>query len=212
MAAKRESIPRATISRLSVYLQELENFLRDGARIVSSEQLARACHVNATQIRKDLTYFGEFGVRGVGYDVQGLIRAVTCSLGIDQTWNTVIAGAGNLGRALVYHKEFGQRRFHIMGLFDSDPVRIGKRVGDLSVLSVSTLSAFVRDNQVQIGMIATPPKAAQAVAELLVNAGIKGILSYAPARLFVPDTVFVEYVDFFHHLYSLAFNISAREG
>lgn len=212
MPAKRDSIPRATIARLSVYLQELESFLRDGTQIVSSELLAKACHVNATQIRKDLTYFGEFGVRGVGYEVRGLIQAISYALGIDRAWNTVIVGAGNLGKALLYHKEFGQRRFHIVGAFDSSPERIGRQYSGITVLPIDDLPAFVPANKVQVGMIATPPGTAQAVADSLVRAGVKGILSYAPARLFVPDDVFVEYVDFFHHLYSLAFNISAREG
>lgn len=211
MSTRADSIPRATISRLSVYLQELDSFLRDGTQVISSEQLAKACHVNATQIRKDLTYFGEFGVRGVGYEVQGLMDSICKALGIDRPWNAVVTGVGSLGQALLRHKEFSRRRFHLVGAFDVDPERIGMRVGDITVQHVEHLPEFAERNQVQLGLIATPAASAQLAADRLVNAGVRGILSYAPARLFTPQDVFVEYVDFFHHLYSLAFNLSAGE-
>lgn len=212
MSLKSEHIPRATIQRLSVYLQVLENLQRDGTEVISSEPLARACSVNASQIRKDLTYFGEFGVRGVGYNVADLIASIRASLGIDRTWNCVLVGVGNMGRALLSHREFAERRFNIVGAFDCDPFKIGEEISGLEVVCTRRLKERVADLDVQIGIITTPPERAQRAANYLVEAGIKGILNYAPARIFVPEGVYVEYVDFFHHLYSLAFNISDKAG
>ena len=212
MSLKSEHIPRATIQRLSVYLQVLENLQRDGTEVISSEPLARACSVNASQIRKDLTYFGEFGVRGVGYNVADLIASIRASLGIDRTWNCVLVGVGNMGRALLSHREFAERRFNIVGAFDCDPFKIGEEISGIEVVCTRRLKERVADLDVQIGVITTPPERAQRAANYLVEAGIKGILNSAPARIFVPEGVYVEYVDFFHHLYSLAFNISDKAG
>ena len=205
---KSEHIPRATIQRLSIYLQELENMRKDGIEVTSSEPLAKACDVNASQIRKDLTYFGEFGVRGVGYSVSGLIASITQSLSVDKEWNCVLIGVGNLGKALLGHREFPQRGFNIVGAFDCDPFKIGEEFSGLEVFCTRRLKERIANLNVGIGIITTPPERAQKAANHLVEAGIRGILNYAPARISVPDNIFVEYVDFFHHLYSLAFHIS----
>lgn len=212
MPSRSEHIPRATIERLSVYLQVLENLQREGVDVISSGPLAQACNVNASQIRKDLTYFGEFGVRGVGYNVQALIRSIRESLGIDHEWNCVLIGVGNMGKALLGHREFARRGFNIVGAFDCDPFKIGEEYSGLEVVCTRRLKERVADLNVRIGIITTPPERAQRAANHLVDAGIKGILNYAPARIFVPDDVLVEYVDFFHHLYSLAFNISDKKS
>ncbi len=213
MSAKTDSIPRATIQRLSVYLQELESFERDDIRVVSSEQLAKACHLNATQIRKDLTYFGEFGVRGVGYDVKGLIGSISQALSIDRPWKAALIGVGNLGKALLRYQEFRRRRFLIVGAFDLSPSIIGTVVGDITVLPYDSLKNAIGRLGVELGIITTPASHAQRVAEELCQAGVKGILSFAPTRLVLPGNVFVEYVDFFNHLYSLAFHVSeSKQG
>ena len=204
---KSEHIPRATIQRLSVYLQELENMRKDGVEVTSSEPLAKACNVNASQIRKDLTYFGEFGVRGVGYSVAGLITSITQSLSVDKEWNCVLIGVGNLGKALLGHREFAQRGFNIVGAFDCDPFKIGEEFSGLEVFCTRRLKERIVNLNVGIGIITTPPERAQKAANHLVDAGIRGILNYAPARINVPSNIFVEYVDFFNHLYSLAFHI-----
>jgi redox-sensing transcriptional repressor len=209
MPARTDHIPRATIVRLSIYLQVLENLEHEGIEVISSGPLAEACDVNASQIRKDLTYFGEFGVRGVGYNVQDLIRSITHALGIDRQWNCVLIGVGNLGKALLGHREFALRGFTIVGAFDCDPFKIGEEFGGLEVICARRLKERVADLDVRIGIITTPPERAQRAANYLVEADIKGILNYAPARIFVPEDVTVEYVDFFHHLYSLAFNITS---
>ncbi len=206
--SKIERIPRATIKRLAIYLQALERMQREGVEIISSEPLAQACDVNASQIRKDLTYFGEFGVRGVGYNIKGLIHAINTSLNIDRPWNCVLIGVGNLGRALLNHREFKQRNYNIVGVFDCDPFKIGEEVSGLEVVCTRRLEEQVSQLNAEIGIITTPPERAQRAADQLVEAGIRGILNFAAARIFVPDNVFVEYVDFFYHLYSLSFNIS----
>jgi len=212
MSTKTDHIPRATIERLSIYLQVLENIQREGVKVISSGPLAEACNVNASQIRKDLTYFGEFGVRGVGYNVPALIQSISESLGIDHEWNCVLIGVGNLGKALLGHREFSKRGFNIVGAFDCDPFKIGEEFSGLEVVCTRRLKERVTDLNVRIGIITTPPERAQRAANHLVEAGMKGILNYAPARIFVPEDVHVEYVDFFHHLYALAFNISMRKS
>lgn len=212
LPAKTGNIPRATIQRLSVYLQVLEKLQMDGTEVISSEPLAKACGVNASQIRKDLTYFGEFGVRGVGYNVRDLIHSITHSLGIDHRWSCVLIGVGNLGKALLSHREFAERGFNIVGAFDCDPFKIGEELSGLEVFCTRRLKERVADLDVRIGIITTPPERAQHAATHLVEAGIKGILNYAPARIFVPEDVRVEYVDFFNHLYALAFSLSAKKS
>jgi redox-sensing transcriptional repressor len=212
MPPKSDHIPRATIERLSIYLQVLESMQREGIKVISSGPLAKACNVNASQIRKDLTYFGEFGVRGVGYNVPALIQSISESLGIDQKWNCVLVGVGNLGRALLSHREFSKRGFNIVGAFDCDPFKIGEEFSGFEVICTRRMKERIADLSVRIGIITTPPERAQRAANHLVEAGIKGILNYAPARIFVPEEIHVEYVDFFHHLYALAFNISMRKS
>ena len=208
---KSERIPRATIRRLAVYVQVLEGMLRNGVDVISSGPLAEACDVNASQVRKDLAYFGEFGVRGVGYHVASLIDAIKASLGVDREWRAALVGVGNLGRALLYFGEFKHRGFHIVGAFDCDPFKIGEQVYGLEVTCTSTLKTAVIAQNIEIGIITTPPERAQRAADHLIDAGIRGILNFAPARISAPETVFVEYVDFFHYLYALAFNISSAD-
>lgn len=207
---KSKHIPRATIKRLATYVQVLENLARDGVEVISSQPLAKACGVNASQVRKDLAYFGEFGVRGVGYDIKSLIKAITHSLGVDRTWNIALIGVGNLGRALLNHREFRARGFNILAIFDCDPFKIGEIMHGLEVHCTDDLPAIATELNLEMGIITTPPTRAQRACDHLLDAGIISILNFAPARLTVPPNVHVEYVDFFHHLYGLAFdNISS---
>jgi redox-sensing transcriptional repressor len=208
---KSEHIPRATIQRLAVYVQVLENLKRDGTEVISSEHLARICAVNPSQIRKDLAYFGEFGVRGVGYYIEDLISAIKKSLGVDRTWNCALVGVGNLGRALLRHKECRTRGFNIVGVFDCDPFKIGEILAGQEVICSRRLVEKVKELDIEIGIITTPPERAQRAANYLVDAGIKGIVNFAPTRLSVPEEVEVEYVDFFHNFFNVAFKITLRE-
>lgn len=203
---KSKHIPRATIQRLAVYVQVLEAFLRDGTEVVSSEPLALACGVNASQVRKDLAYFGEFGVRGVGYNVQALIKAITHSLGVDREWKIALVGVGNLGKALLNHHEFRSRGFNIVAVFDCDPFKIGETVHGMEVRCTEDLKNMAGELGLEMGIITTPPERAQRAAQHLLDAGINSIINFAPARINVPPHAHVEYVDFFNHLYALAFN------
>ena len=205
---KSEHIPKATFQRLAVYVQVLENLAQEGCEVISSEMLARACGVNPSQIRKDLAYFGEFGVRGVGYYVKELQGSIKRALGVDRTWKACLVGVGNLGRALLNHKDFKRRGFHIIGVFDCDPFKIGEEVSGLEVVCTKRLKDKVAELGIEIGLITTPPERAQRAADHLVEAGVTGILCFAPARIEVPENTHVEYVDFFHHLYSIAFSIT----
>ncbi len=205
---KSEHIPKATIGRLATYIQVLENLKLDGVDIISSETLAQACSVNSSQIRKDLAYFGEFGVRGVGYFVPELISSIKRALGIDRIWNCALVGVGNLGRALLRHRDFSRRGFAIKAAFDCDPYKIGEIVEGLEVICTRKTRERIRDLGLEIGIITTPPERAQRAANYLVEGGIKGIINFAPARISVPENIPVEYVDFFHHLYSVAFEIT----
>lgn len=208
---KSSHIPRATIQRLAVYIQVLENLDQEGVEVISSDPLAKACDVNASQVRKDLAYFGEFGVRGVGYYVKTLIASISSALGIDREWKTALVGVGNMGRAILNHSEFRVRGFNIVGAFDCDPFKIGEKVYGLEVMCTKRLKEKVDELGIEMGIITTPPERAQRAANHLIEAGVRGILNFAPSRIKVPENVYVEYVDFFHHLYALAFNITRPE-
>ena len=208
---KSEHIPRATIKRLAIYVQILEDFHREGQEVISSETLAKACLVNPSQIRKDLAYFGEFGVRGVGYYVQSLISSIKRALGVDRVWRTALVGVGNLGRALLNHQDFKRRGFHIVAAYDCDPLKIGDEVAGLDIRCPTTLKDEVYTLGIEIGMVATPPERMQRAVDHLLDADIKGILSFTNARVKVPDNVVIEYVDFFHYLYAVAFNLTLSQ-
>ncbi len=205
---KSAHIPKATIQRLSVYIQVLEFLEQEGVEVISSDPLAKACDVNASQVRKDLAYFGEFGVRGVGYYVKNLIASISDALGIAREWRTALIGVGNMGRAILNHTDFRTKGFNIVGAFDCDPFKIGEKIYGLEVMCTKRLKEKVDEHNIEMGIITTPPERAQRAANHLIEAGIRGILNFAPSRIRVPDDVYVEYVDFFHHLYTLAFKIS----
>ena len=184
---------------------------REGTEIVSSEPLARACNVNASQVRKDLAYFGEFGMRGIGYNIAELLKSITQALGINREWRVALIGLGNLGRALLNHPEFKQRNFHVVAAFDCDPFKIGEVLQGIEIICTKRLREKVRELGIEVGIITTPPERAQRAAQHLTDAGVRAILNFAPARLRTPEGVYVEYVDFFHYLYALSFNLSSEE-
>ncbi|MBQ9537012.1 MAG: redox-sensing transcriptional repressor Rex [Desulfovibrionaceae bacterium] len=202
---KNKHIPPATIKRLSTYVQVLEDLARDNIKVISSVPLAEACGVQSSQIRKDLAYFGEFGIRGVGYHVKSLIQAITSALGIDREWPMILVGVGNLGRAMINHLSANAQGFVIKAIFDCDPFKIGEKVHGFEVYPTQEIKHIVDALGIVIGIITTPPERAQRAAQFLIDAGITSILNFAKARLKVPETVQVEYVDFFRHMYALAF-------
>ena len=198
-------IPDATVARLPVYLRSLYEVAESRTTTISSERLAELAGVNAAKVRKDLSYLGSFGTRGVGYDVQYLLFQMSRELGLTQDWPVVIVGVGNLGQALANYRGFGDRGFPVASLVDADPALVGKRVGDLVVRSVDDLPDIVAEVGVAIGVVATPAHAAQEVVDRLVAAGVRSILNFAPLSVAVPPTVTVRKVDLAVELQILSF-------
>ena len=194
---------------MSVYVQALEAMLHQDMKVVSSEGLATACNVNSSQIRKDLAYFGEFGVRGVGYYIQDLLNAMREYLGINRTWNCVLVGVGNLGRALLRHKQLTQRGFLIVAAFDCDPFKIGEVVAGHEIFCTRRLKEMKQELGIEMGMVATPPERAQRATNHLIEAGVKGIINFAPAIVNVPVDTVIDYVDFSQNLVTLAFQLNS---
>jgi redox-sensing transcriptional repressor len=199
------AIPEATVGRLPIYLRALVEMAENGATTISSGDLAEAAGVNSAKVRKDLSYLGSYGTRGVGYDVAYLIHQVRRELGLTQHWPVVIAGAGNLGHALSNYKGFAERGFRVVALVDNMDDKVGDRVGDMTVEHIDRLPEIVRREDVAIGVICTPAGAAQDVADRMVVAGIRSILNFAPAVISVPDHVSVRKVDLSIELQILAY-------
>ena len=193
---KTLKIPKATIKRLSLYYRQLELLEFDGYRMVSSEKMAWLCQVNPAQVRKDLGYFGEFGVRGVGYDVRELMHEIKEILAVNRTWKLGIAGLGHLGTALVHHQNFPSRGFQFVAAFDSDPEKIGQNIGPALVIRDSKdIPEISREKGIQIGVIATPAPEAQAVADDLAKGNIHAILNFSRTQVQVPEDCRVEDID-----------------
>jgi redox-sensing transcriptional repressor len=199
-------IPEATVARLPVYLRSLLDLAETrGQLTVSSEELASLAGVNAAKVRKDLSYLGSYGTRGVGYDVEYLLYQITRELGLTQDWHVAIVGAGNLGRALASYKGFSERGFRISALFDVEEGVIGSEIGGLRVRHLDDLKEVVAEDGISIGVIATPPGSAQEVADRLSDAGVKSILNFAPTVVTVPPDVTVRKVDLSTELQILSF-------
>jgi redox-sensing transcriptional repressor len=207
---KFAKIPMATINRLSIYLRNLDELMTNDVEVISSERLAKQCGVNPAQIRKDLAYFGEFGVRGVGYRVKDLYSQIKEILGLDRPWNMALFGVGNLGSALIRHANFLKHGYRFVAAFDLDPEKIGKRLPNgLVIEHVDRFEELVKERNVEMGIIAVPPASAQSVANQLILAGINGILNFSPVQIQVPDCCRVENVDFSIKLDNLAYHISS---
>ncbi len=206
----RRRIPEATVARLPVYLQMLVEQAELGIDSISSEGLAELAGVNAAKVRKDLSYLGSYGTRGVGYEVDHLVYQVRRELGLDHEWPVVIVGAGNLGQALAGYGGFDERGFPVAGIVDIDPSKVDTVVGGARVRSLDQLSQIVAARNVSIGVIATPPSAAQAASDLLVAAGVTSILNFAPTLLSVPLGVTVRKVDLAVELQILSYHEQRR--
>ena len=202
----KQPIPKVAIPRLTVYLQCLED-LPAGVSRISSEDLAARAGVNSAKVRKDLSYLGSYGVRGVGYDTEHLRYQIRRELGLTREWPLVIVGVGNLGRALANYDGFRAQGFRVVGVFDDDPNKVGTRVGEHRVEPLQALPAAVRERGASIGVITTPPEGAQVVAEMLAAAGVASILNFAPVVVRVPGHVLVRRVDFSTELQVLAFHL-----
>ena len=207
----RNRIPNPTIKRLSLYLRELELWQEQARSTISSRQLAEKLGLTDAQVRKDLAYFGQMGHPGVGYRVQQLHERLKQIIGTDRSWNAAIVGAGNIGRALMSYGRFAREGFDIVAVFDSNEKVVGQQIEGHSVRPLTDLGQLVRERNIQIGIISTPPSAAQEVADMLIDAGVSGILNFAPRRLDVGKKVFVNSVDFTVSLEQLAFQISLEQ-
>lgn len=198
-------IPEATVARLPVYLRSLVELAESKTTTISSERLAEMAGVNAAKVRKDLSYLGSYGTRGVGYDVEHLLFQMSRALGLTHDWPVVIVGLGNLGQALANYGGFTDRGFPIAALVDADPAKVGTRLGDLVVEAVDDLPQIVAERGVSVGIIATPAAVAQEVADSLVAAGIRSVLNFAPTVVNVPEGATLRKVDLAVELQILSF-------
>jgi redox-sensing transcriptional repressor len=198
-------IPEATVARLPVYLRSLLEVAELKTTTISSERLADLAGVNAAKVRKDLSYLGSYGTRGVGYDVEYLLYQISRQLGLNQDWPVVIVGVGNLGHALANYRGFAARGFRVVALFDADATKVGERVGELVIRPMDDLQAVVQQEGVAIGVLTTPPHVAQEVADRLVEAGVTAVLNFAPTVISVPAHVSLRKVDLSIELQILSF-------
>ncbi|MCB5183028.1 redox-sensing transcriptional repressor Rex [Streptomyces antimicrobicus] len=211
-ATRSRGIPEATVARLPLYLRALTALSERSVPTVSSEELAAAAGVNSAKLRKDFSYLGSYGTRGVGYDVEYLVYQISRELGLTQDWPVVIVGIGNLGAALANYGGFASRGFRVAALIDADPAMAGKPVAGIPVQHTDDLERIIKDNGVSIGVIATPAGAAQQVCDRLVAAGVTSILNFAPTVLSVPEGVDVRKVDLSIELQILAFHEQRKAG
>jgi len=196
---------RASVGRLSLYLRRLERLQREGAPTVSSGQLGEALGVTDAQVRKDLAYLGNLGHPGVGYPTAELIAAIRRALGVDREWRVALVGVGNLARALLRYRGFQQRGFRIVALFDTDPAKVGQRIDGLEVHPLEAMPAVLSATGAELGVLTVPSEAAQAVADALAAAGVRGVLNFAPIILRLPAHVSLVSVDLTVQLEQLAF-------
>ncbi len=203
-------VPTVVVNRLSLYLRELRQLVRDGRSTVSSSQLGKLLGVTDAQVRKDLAYFGHFGHPGIGYRCDELIAEIRRILGTDRQWIVTMVGVGNMGRALLRYKGFAEQGFRIVAAFDSDPRVIGTKIEGIPVYDPAQLRDVIRTQRIQLGMITVPAPHAQGVADQLVAAGIEGIVNFAPVTLSLPERVGLIGVDLTTELEQLAFSVANR--
>jgi redox-sensing transcriptional repressor len=203
-----ELIPDPAVKRLSLYLRQLEAFKRKDRRTISSKQLGESLNLTDAQVRKDLAYFGQFGHPGIGYRVDDLITQVKRILGTDKTWNVLLVGAGNLGRALMAYKGFQAKGFRLTNVFDASAQLAGKKMGPFTVQPMTELAATIQKNQIRLAMIAVPADSAQDVVDQLVAAGVRGILNFAPTSVNVPANIALNAVDLSVQLEQLSFQVN----
>ncbi len=203
-------ISESTVRRLSLYLRLLKDAEAAGQATISSDELADRSGTTAAQVRKDLSVFGSFGKRGLGYGVAELLRELTEILGLDRTWKVALVGAGKIGSALISYQNFRARGFEIEAVFDSDPAKVGVAWGDQQILSDKEMERVLVEKGIEIVVVAVPGDAAQAVVDRIVAAGVQAILNFAPVRLRVPDTVALRNVDMVVEMEGLAFALNSR--
>ncbi len=203
--------PDVVVRRLPLYARSLRYLLQDGVLSVSSQELGLRINVTAAQIRKDLSYFGEFGKQGIGYDVEKLLEQIERILGLTEDWAVALVGVGHLGQAIVRYDGFRSKGIHIVALFDNDPAKLGQEIAGLPIQSIDRMADVVRQRCIKMGIVAVPAVQAQEVTDILIEAGVRAILSYAPIVVQVPDGVWVRYIDPVAVLHSMTYYL-ARDG
>lgn len=203
-------IPDIVIGRLPVYLRALNRLTHEGFEVTSSHELGRRLGISSAQIRKDLSHFGGFGKQGTGYQIEYLREKLREVLKVNQDWEVALVGAGDLGTAVANYRGFANRGFHINMIFDADPSKIGTEIGEYTVQPVTDIEKTIRAHGIQMAMIAVPAEHAQEVADILVQAGVKAILNYAPISLNVPEGVRVQYIDPVVHLQRMTYYLDTE--
>ncbi len=198
-------IPHIIIGRLPLYLRALSRLKKEGYNYASSRELGKLLDISPAQIRKDLSHFGELGKRGKGYEIEFLISKLNQILNIDTLWDMIVIGAGDLGSGLARYKGFSDRGFRVSAIFDIDPQKIGKSIGNLVVRDFNEMCDYVAENKVQIAVLAIPAQNAQSVIDDLVEVGITAILNYAPIYIKTPAGVQIEHIDPSVHLQKLSY-------
>jgi redox-sensing transcriptional repressor len=188
-------VPDIVIGRLPIYLRALNFLLEEGREITASQELADKLGISSAQIRKDLSHFGEFGKQGTGYEIKYLREQLRKILKVDKEWDVALVGAGDLGHAIAHYGNFDGNGFHIIAVFDRNPRKIGTKMGRFQILDSGSIPTVIQDMGVQIAIIAVPADSAQQVADILIRAGVRAILNYAPITLNVPPEVQVQYVN-----------------
>ena len=208
---KSFKIPEATIIRLSIYSRYLHRLMQQGITTISSSDIAEKTGATSAQVRKDLAYFGEFGTRGVGYDVESLYDSIAEILGVDKEWKLIIIGAGKLGLALSMYEGFRQRGFKNVGIFDVDPIKIGKKAQGIKIMPLDQLEEICSKEKPDIAVIAVPGEHAQDIVNRVVEVGVRSILNFAPRVLTAPMHIQIRNVDFATNLELLTYTMATED-
>lgn len=207
-----ETPPDVVIRRLPLYARSLRYLLQEGIASVSSQELGDRINVTAAQIRKDLSYFGEFGKQGIGYDVEKLLNQIERILGLTQEWPVALVGIGHLGEAIARYEGFRSQGIRIAALFDSDTAKINNVIGGMAIMGDDQISAVIREQGIKLAIVAVPAARAQEVADRLVEAGVRALLNYAPVVIQVPDGVWVRHIDPVAVLHSMTYYLAREEN
>ncbi len=208
---KLDKIPEATITRLSLYSRFLSKMEEFNVEKVSSVDIANGVQGTPAQVRKDLAYFGDFGMRGVGYHVKGLNNIIKEILGLDREWQMILIGAGNLGSALTHYAGFEKRGFKISAVFDNDVNKIGMTLNGIPILPITKMVEYIEANEVDIAVLAVPETSAQSVADMLCVSGIKGIMNFSPSSLVTCDRIEIRQIDLAVSLEGLSYRIKSKQ-
>jgi redox-sensing transcriptional repressor len=199
------TIPDIVIGRLPIYLRALQRMEQSGQQVTSSHELGELLGISPPQIRKDLSLFGEFGKQGTGYHVQFLASQLQKILHLDRVWDMAIIGAGDVGHALARYQGFRDRGFQVKMIFDNDKDKVGRKIGDFTILDIADMAEKIQEAGIRVAMLAIPAAFAQEVADALVKAGIKAILNYAPIQISTPESVKVQHIDPATHLQRMSY-------